>query len=46
MLIVLSGTDCAGKSTQIDLLKQFFSMKGHSVKILWARGVTPQFSPS
>ena len=45
MLIVLSGTDCAGKSTQIDLLKQFLSMKGHSVKILWARGgYTPIFT--
>ena len=45
MLIVLSGTDCAGKSTQIDLLKNFFSKKEDSVRVLWARGgYTPIFT--
>lgn len=44
MLIVLSGTDGAGKSTQIRLLCSFLAQKGYCTKSLWARGgYTPIF---
>jgi len=44
MLIVFSGLDGAGKSTQIDLLKERLSSRDLSVKVIWARGgYTPGF---
>ena len=44
MLLSFSGLDGAGKSTQIDLLKQFLSQNGTQVEIIWARGgYTPGF---
>ncbi len=45
MLVVFSGTDGAGKSTQIELLKQFYLTNGRKVSHLWARGgYTPGFN--
>ena len=38
MLIEFSGLDCAGKSTQIDLLKQYLEDKGLKVRVVWSRG--------
>jgi len=38
MLIVLSGIDGSGKSTQIELISKWFSLKSKRVKVLWARG--------
>ena len=38
MLIEFSGLDCAGKSTQIDLLKKHLENKGLKVKVVWSRG--------
>jgi dTMP kinase len=43
-LIVFSGTDGAGKSTQIGLLESYLKGKGHKVARFWARGgYTPLF---
>ena len=43
--IAFSGLDGAGKSTQIDLLKQYFISKNQSVLVFWSRGgYTPGFS--
>ncbi|MCP4448940.1 MAG: hypothetical protein GY811_26945 [Myxococcales bacterium] len=36
-LITVSGTDCSGKTTQIDLLVDALAKRGHSVKRLWFR---------
>lgn len=45
MIIVFSGTDGAGKSTQIELLTRYFEAKGRSCISVWARGgYTPLFS--
>lgn len=38
MLIVLSGIDGSGKSTQIELISDWFSNKSKKFKVLWARG--------
>lgn len=38
LIIVFSGTDGAGKSTQISLLTEFLESKGIRTKYLWARG--------
>ena len=38
MLVVFSGIDGAGKSTQIELLKSWFLNRKIKVKVLWARG--------
>ena len=44
-IIVFSGTDGSGKSTQIKLLINEFRKKGLSTKYIWARGgYTPLFS--
>ena len=44
MLIVFSGTDGAGKSTQIRELKKYFSSKEKKLNVIWARGgYTPGF---
>ena len=37
MLIAFSGVDCAGKSTQIRLLEQYFISRGKTCKVLWYR---------
>ncbi|WP_067515005.1 dTMP kinase [Endozoicomonas ascidiicola] len=45
MIVVFSGTDGAGKSTQIELLQSYLSSKNCKTKYLWARGgYTPLFS--
>ena len=44
MIIVFSGVDCAGKSTQIELLKKKFLGHGIKSQSLWSRGgYTPGF---
>lgn len=44
MIIVFSGVDCAGKSTQIELLKKEFLSQGVTAQSLWSRGgYTPGF---
>ena len=44
MIISFSGSDGAGKSTQIELLRKFIESKGKNTKLLWARGgYTPGF---
>jgi len=44
VIIVFSGVDGAGKSTQIDLLKTKITEKGESVYCIWSRGgYTPGF---
>ena len=44
MLIVFSGLDGAGKSTQIDLLKRAFHKKARPFRQIWTRGgYTPGF---
>ena len=44
MIIVFSGVDCAGKSTQIELLKKEFLGHGIKSQSLWSRGgYTPGF---
>lgn len=41
-MIVFSGIDCSGKSTQIDLLTKFLSEKGIKYRVIWSRvGYTP-----
>lgn len=37
MIIAVSGVDCAGKSTQINLLKQYFISQGKTCCKLWYR---------
>ena len=37
MLITISGVDCAGKSTQIELLRQYFISIGKSCTVFWYR---------
>lgn len=45
MLIVFSGTDGAGKSTQIETLREFFYKKNKATVYLWSRGgYTPLIS--
>lgn len=38
MLIEFSGLDCAGKSTQIALVKSYLEEKGYKVQVIWSRG--------
>lgn len=38
MLISFSGLDCAGKSTQIELLQEYLCGKGLPVAMIWSRG--------
>lgn len=38
MLIEFSGLDCAGKSTQINLMVDYLSSRGYAVKTVWSRG--------
>lgn len=38
MLIEFSGLDCAGKSTQINLLKEYYENQGYHVEVIWSRG--------
>lgn len=38
MIIEFSGLDCAGKSTQINLLKTYYEGKGYHVDVIWSRG--------
>lgn len=37
MLIVISGVDCAGKSTHIELLRQYFTSIGKTSTLFWYR---------
>lgn len=37
MIITFSGVDCAGKSTQIELLRQYFISQGKTVTVFWYR---------
>ena len=42
MLVSFSGLDCAGKSTQIDIIKAYYEDKGYNVVTRWSRvGYTP-----
>ena len=42
MLVSFSGLDCAGKSTQIDIIKAYYEAKGYKVIMRWSRvGYTP-----
>ena len=44
MIIAVSGLDGAGKSTQIDCLRERLLNRGYQVKLVWARGgYTPGF---
>lgn len=44
MMIVFSGLDCSGKSTQIELLDKKYNILGHKTFIFWSRGgYTPGF---
>ena len=38
MLIAISGIDGSGKSTQLELVKQYYENKGKTVLDLWTRG--------
>ena len=43
-IIAISGLDCSGKSTQIDLLKKYYDNKRANAIIFWSRGgYTPGF---
>ena len=43
-IIVFSGLDCSGKSTQIEFLDEIFSKKGQKSLVFWSRGgYTPGF---
>tara|TARA_B100001971_G_C17974441_1_gene424085 strand:- start:38 stop:184 length:147 start_codon:yes stop_codon:yes gene_type:complete len=37
-IIVFSGLDCSGKSTQIEFLDEIFSKKGQKSLVFWSRG--------
>ena len=37
MIITFSGVDCSGKSTQIELLRQYFISQGKTVTVFWYR---------
>ena len=37
MIIVFSGVDCAGKSTQIEILKKEFLSQGVTAQSQWSR---------
>lgn len=37
-MITFSGIDCSGKSTQIDILKNYYDGKGLKSKVIWNRG--------
>lgn len=37
MIIAFSGVDCAGKSTQIELLRQYFISQGKTCAVFWYR---------
>lgn len=37
-MVSFSGIDCAGKTTQIELLEKYFIANGQKVKRIWARG--------
>ncbi len=42
MLISFSGLDCAGKSTQIEIIKSYYEELGYKVLLRWSRvGYTP-----
>ena len=38
MMIVFSGLDCSGKSTQIEILNKSFKKKGKKTLVFWSRG--------
>jgi thymidylate kinase len=38
MMIIFSGLDCSGKSTQIELLKNSFTKRGDKNLVFWSRG--------
>lgn len=38
MMISFSGIDCAGKSTQIELIKEWYAKRGKKTKIIHSRG--------
>ena len=43
-VLVFSGLDCAGKSTQIDILEKTYSELGGKIFCFWSRGgYTPGF---
>ncbi|MDP3386735.1 MAG: hypothetical protein Q8S24_05845 [Eubacteriales bacterium] len=37
-MITFSGIDCAGKSTQLELIKQYLDSKGIKSRVIWSRG--------
>lgn len=37
-MITFSGIDCAGKSTQIEIIKKYYENKGKKVRVIWSRG--------
>ncbi len=45
MIIVFSGTDGSGKSTQIEMISNYFKSNQYKIKVVWGRGgYTPLFS--
>ena len=38
MIVSFSGLDCAGKSTQIELLKGHIKDRGYNAEVIWSRG--------
>ncbi len=37
-MITFSGIDCSGKSTQIDIIKEYLAQQGKQVEVIWSRG--------
>ena len=45
MIIVFSGTDGSGKSTQIEMISNYLESNQYKIKVVWGRGgYTPLFS--